>query len=141
MRLVLDTNVVLSLWVFSDSRFAPLQDLVRAGRLIALTSPDCLAEFERVLGYPEFKLEAEKRRRILADYAATVQRVAAAGQAVLDLPQCRDGDDQKFLELARDGRADYLLTSDKALLKLARHRRLSGRFRIVTPECFMNELE
>ena len=138
---MLDTNVVLSLWVFSDSRFASLQDLVRAGRLIALTSPDCLAEFERVLGYPEFKLAEEKRRRILADYAANARLVAAAaGMAVLDLPQCRDGDDQKFLELARDGSADYLVTNDKALLKLARHRRLSGRFRIVTPERFMNEL-
>ena len=132
--------MVLSLWVFADSRFASLQGFVRSGRLIALSSPDCLAEFERVLSYPEFKLEEEKQRRILADYAASVQLVAAAGLAVLDLPQCRDGDDQKFLELARDGRADYLVTSDKALLKLARHRRLSGRFRIVTPECLMREL-
>ena len=136
---MLDTNVVLSLWVFSDSRFASLQDLVRAGRLIALTSPDCLAEFERVLGYPEFKLEEEKRRRILADYAASA-RLVAGESGILVLPQCRDGDDQKFLELARDGSADYLVTNDKALLKLARHRRLSGRFRIVTPERFMNEL-
>ena len=132
--------MVLSLWVFADSRFASLQDFVRSGRLIALSSADCLAEFERVLSYPEFKLEAEKRERILADYAASVQMVAAAELAVLDLPQCRDGDDQKFLELARDGRADYLVTSDKALLRLARHRRLSGRFRIVTPEIFMREL-
>ncbi len=132
--------MVLSLWVFADSRFASLQGFVRSGRLIALSSADCLAEFERVLSYPEFKLEAEKRERILADYAASVQLVAAAGLAVLDLPQCRDGDDQKFLELARDGRADYLVTSDKALLRLARHRRLSGRFRIVTPECLMREL-
>lgn len=132
--------MVLSLWVFADSRFASLQGFVRSGRLIALSSSDCLAEFERVLSYPEFKLEEEKQGRILADYAASVQLVAAAGLAVLDLPQCRDGDDQKFLELARDGRADYLVTSDKALLKLARHRRLSGRFRIVTPECFMREL-
>ncbi len=132
--------MVLSLWVFADSRFASLQGFVRSGRLIALSSSDCLAEFERVLSYPEFKLEEEKRERILADYAASVQLVAAAGLAVLDLPQCRDGDDQKFLELARDGRADYLVTSDKALLKLARHRRLSGRFRIVTPECLLREL-
>ncbi len=132
--------MVLSLWVFADSRFASLQGFVRSGRLLALSSPDCLAEFERVLSYPEFKLEAEKQGRILADYAASVQLVAAAGLAVLDLPQCRDGDDQKFLELARDGRADYLVTSDKALLRLARHRRLSGRFRIVTPECLMREL-
>jgi len=138
LRLVLDTNVALSLWVFADSRFAALLDLVRAGRLVALTSPDCLAEFERVLAYPEFGLEQGRQRRILADYAAIVQLVAAESTGPA-LPQCRDGDDQKFLELARDGRADYLLTSDKALLKLSRHRRLSGRFRITTPECFMGE--
>jgi len=139
LRLVLDTNVLLSLWVFADSRYAQLLDLVRAGRLVALTGPDCLAEFERVLGYPEFGLEEAKQRRILADYAGCAQLVVDAESAVLVLPQCRDGDDQKFLELARDGRADCLVTNDKALLKLSRHRRLAGRFRIMTPEGFMSE--
>jgi predicted nucleic acid-binding protein len=49
------------------------------------------------------------------------------------LPKCRDPDDQKFLELARDCGADYLLTKDKALLVLARRKTRPAPCRIVTP--------
>ena len=140
LRLVLDTNVLLSLWVFADSRYAPLLDLIEAGALLALCREDCLAEFARVLGYPEFDLPEAAQRGILAEYAGIVGMVGAAGSP-LPLPRCRDGDDQKFLELAQDGAADFLVTSDKALLALARHRSLAGRFRIVTPERLMAELQ
>jgi putative PIN family toxin of toxin-antitoxin system len=135
---VLDTNVVLALWVFADSRYAEMLALITAGKLLPLTGQDCLGEFERVLRYPEFKLEEEARRRILADYSGRALLVDQSVTPCLALPLCRDPDDQKFLELARDGRADYLLTSDKALLALARRRSLAEQFRIMTPEGFLD---
>ena len=49
------------------------------------------------------------------------------------LPKCSDPDDQKFLELARDCGADYLVTKDKALLALARRKTRPAPCRIVTP--------
>ena len=49
------------------------------------------------------------------------------------LPKCRDPDDQKFLELARDCGADYLVTKDKALLVLARRKTRPAPCCIVTP--------
>ncbi len=49
------------------------------------------------------------------------------------LPRCRDPDDQKFLEVARDARAHLLVSKDKALLELVRGRRKSLPFRILTP--------
>ena len=133
--------MLLSLWVFADSRYAPLLKLMAAGRLLPLSSQECLGEFERVLGYPEFKLDQAAQRVILDDYAGRAQCIVrGAGETPsFPLPLCRDGDDQKFLELARDGRADYLVTNDKALLKLARRKRLIERFRIVTPERFLGE--
>ena len=141
LRVVLDTNVLLSLWVFADSRYAILLDLIAAGSLLPLTGEDCLAEFERVLRYPEFDLDAAAQRRILADYTGSALCVVKGepGTPGLPLPQCRDTDDQKFLELARDGRADTLVTSDKQLLKLARRKLLAGQFRIMTPERFLIE--
>jgi predicted nucleic acid-binding protein len=47
VRIVFDTNVLLSLFVFKDSRFAPLRGEVVSGRWIALTSAPCLAEYRR----------------------------------------------------------------------------------------------
>ena len=49
-------------------------------------------------------------------------------------PVCRDPADQKFLELARDCEADFLVTKDRALLALARRQDPALSFRIVTPE-------
>jgi predicted nucleic acid-binding protein len=60
--------------------------------------------------------------------------VDAAPQESIILPKCKDKDDQKFLELARDGQADWLVTADKALLKLRRGRRLESLFHILTPD-------
>ena len=57
VRVVLDTNVLLSLFVFADSRYAPLRARLEGGGLIALTDARCLGEFRRVLAYPMFSLD------------------------------------------------------------------------------------
>ena len=46
-RVLFDTNVLLSLWVFADSRFAPLRACIDCGEWLALTDEHCLAEFKR----------------------------------------------------------------------------------------------
>lgn len=128
-----------------------MRALIDVGTLLPLSRADCLAEFERVLAYPEFALTPDAQQSILADYRSrlrTPASVASTASAVattdaeepLRLPKCSDRDDQKFLELARDSQAAALVTSDKALLKLARHRLLAGRFRILTPEHLLVEL-
>jgi putative PIN family toxin of toxin-antitoxin system len=135
VRVVFDTNVLLSLFVFADSRYIPLRTEVEAGRWQALTSAACLAEFRRVLGYPLFDLGVARQDAAHAAYLALVRMIDVAPPAnALPLPKCQDKDDQKFLELARDGEADWLVTSDKLLLKLRRGRRLEPLFRILTPD-------
>lgn len=139
-RVVLDTNVLVSVYVFADSRFAPLRARIESGEWQALTNDACFNEFRRVLDYPLFALADEGRRRALQAYDASVTRPGASPPAaVASLPRCRDRDDQKFLELARDSAADWLVTADKALLRLARRDRLRGLFRILTPEMALTE--
>ncbi|MDD5250915.1 MAG: PIN domain-containing protein, partial [Rhodocyclaceae bacterium] len=106
---------------------------LEAGRWQVITNAACLGEFERVLDYPQFALAPAGRRAALAAYGA-LARVVAAPAAAAPLPRCKDPDDQKFLELARDGAAAWLVTSDKALLVLARRQRLAHLFRILTPD-------
>lgn len=133
-RVVFDTNVLLSLFVFADSRFAPLRGEVVCGRWIALTSPPCLAEYQRVLGYPLFELSAERQAAAYAAYLELVQLIDGTPRTDIVLPKCQDKDDQKFLELARDGQAAWLVTADKLLLKLRRGQRLAQLFQILTPD-------
>lgn len=141
VRVVFDTNVLLSLFVFADSRFAPLRGEVASGRWIALTSAPCLAEYRRVLAYPQFALDAARQDEAHAAYLGLVQMINAVPQPAVALPKCRDKDDQKFLELARDGAADWLVTADKMLLRLRRGRRLEHLFRILTPDEALAELQ
>ena len=140
-RVVLDTNVLVSLYVFEDSRFAPLRARVESGEWLALTSEACRAEFCRVLDYPMFRLTQERQRKAMAAYDLRAVCIGArlGGSDAVALPRCADRDDQKFLELARDGTAEWLVTADKALLKLARRERLRGLFRILSPDAAMNE--
>ena len=140
-KVVFDTNVLVSLYVFSDSRFAPLREKVEGGEWLALTSDACLEEFRRVLGYAMFALTPERQRDALCAYSRQARCVPAVANGVdcADLPRCKDRDDQKFLELARDGAAVWLVTADKALLKLARRERLRTLFHILTPEAALAE--
>ena len=128
--LVIDTNVVLDLLHFNDPAVAPIRLALEAGEAACFGNAACRDELAHVLSYPQFKIPEHEARRILDQYAAlALPCEAAAGTA---LPQCRDPDDQKFLELAQAAQADLLVTKDKALLALARQ---SGRlgFCIVTP--------
>lgn len=140
-RIVFDTNVLLSLWVFEDSRFARLRELIDRGEWVALTDENCLAEFKRVLGYPQFDLTTQRQAEIYASYAARAQRCNAKQTVLPPLPRCSDRDDQKFLELARNASGGWLVTADKALLKMARRNKLAGLFYIVAPDAVLNGLE
>lgn len=132
-RVVFDTNAVLSLWAFTDSRFAPLRTEVSAGRWLAFTSDDCLAEFRRVLDYPQFGFERQRQEASYAAYVAEARHWNGIPREA-SLPRCKDRDDQKFLELARDVEAHWLVTSDKLLLRCNRRERLAGLFQIITPD-------
>ncbi len=133
---VFDTNVLVSLYVFDDSRYAPLREALEQGRLQAITSAACLGEFARVLAYPQFAFAAPLQAEALAQYARHALELNPPVSAE-PLPRCKDPDDQKFLELARDAGAGWLVTADKALLVLARRQRLAHLFRIVTPDAAM----
>jgi putative PIN family toxin of toxin-antitoxin system len=140
VRVVLDTNVLLSLFVFADSRFLAIHKRLAEGGWLALTNARCLDEYRRVLAYPEFRLDDAARHAAFDGYVAIAVKVATMPASASPLPLCRDPDDQKFLELARDGAADWLVTSDKALLKLARRNRLRDLFRIATPDAVLQLL-
>lgn len=130
IRVVLDTNIVLDCFVFEDAATHWLVADLDMHRLVALTRADCLAEFDRVLAYPQFALDAAARAAAFARYRAYAVDVDAPAGAA-PLPRCADPDDQKFLELARDGGAEYLVSKDKRVLELARRRSIRTPFRIV----------
>jgi putative PIN family toxin of toxin-antitoxin system len=142
-RIVLDTNVCLDLFVFRDPRWASLLAALHAREVAAVTRTDCRTEWQIVLGYSHLPLDDTSRHRSAAEFDALIDCMEDASDASnrIALPRCRDPDDQKFLELARDAQADILITKDKALLKLARKIARAGLFFIMTPEHWVREHE
>ena len=144
-RVVLDTNVCLDLFMFRDPRWQVLLDALVRGEVEAVSRADCRREFELVLAYDKMKLSAETQQALLAEFdqliALTEPNPALAVEAEMAapaLPVCKDGDDQKFLEVALASGADVLITKDKALLKLARKTLRNGQFRILSPEGWLS---
>lgn len=137
-RLVLDTNTVLALWLFDDPTLHQLKLGIERTPIPLYSRDDALEELRRVLAYPQFGLEADARQALLEAYRRRVVHGPVAVPPAA-LPLCRDRDDQKFLEIADASGATHLVTRDRLLLKLARHRLVRGRFRILTPERLIEE--
>jgi putative PIN family toxin of toxin-antitoxin system len=133
---VIDTNVLLDFWVFDDPAARPLRAAVESGQVNALRSGDSVDELTQVIMREKFELATDARFGVLRDWdrlATPVERVFTAPFA------CSDRDDQKFLDLAYTARADWLVTRDKALLKLARRARRDG-LKILLPVAACAEL-
>jgi putative PIN family toxin of toxin-antitoxin system len=137
-RLVIDTNVLLDLFVFHDPRWNGLLDALRSGAIQGVTREDCRQEWLHVLHYPHLPLNEATRQDAVAQFDNLIEIIDATVNAS-PLPRCSDRDDQKFLELARDAQAAILVTKDKALLKLARRTAKAGMFRILTPQAWLQE--
>lgn len=134
--IVIDTNVLLDLFVFRDPRWTELLQAIERGELDAVTRADCRDEYLAVLRYPHLPLDEAGREQAAARFDALL-RLVTPNPVPVRLPVCTDRDDQKFMELARDAGASALLTKDKALLKLGRKTAQAGLFRIMLPEAWL----
>jgi uncharacterized protein len=135
---VLDTNVALALWLFRDPRLAQLDAALRDGTLLWLQCAATRSELAR-----EIRAERCERYGIQAQHVEAV--VDSLPMRWCDAPvpklthrpglRCTDPDDQIFIDLALAEGAAWLLTRDKALLKLRSRARQSGLV-IDTPQAW-----
>ncbi len=137
---VFDTNICLDFFVFRDPRYLCILEYLEQGLLRAYTSEDCRNEWLNVLNYPHLPISEAQRPSAINAFDRYMKLDGPISYSALRLPNCSDKDDQKFLELALALRADYLVSKDKAVLKLGRRVAKLGAFKIVTPDQFLNDL-
>ena len=98
-----------------------------------LISDDTLAELEQVLRGP--KLDRYVSRALREEFLLTLPRYATKVAITERIEACRDPRDDKFLEAAVNGQADFLVTGDRAWLAMRTFRLVaivspSGHLRI-----------
>lgn len=129
-RVVLDSNVIVSGLGWSGPP-ARIVDAALEGRFALLTSEPLLAELRRVLAYP-------KLAKVIDDAERLVDLVAESGEVVQTssvLAVVDDESDNRVLEAAVDGDADYIVSGDDDLLGLGSFQGIP----IVTPGKFTAE--
>ncbi|MGE4045279.1 MAG: putative toxin-antitoxin system toxin component, PIN family [Acetobacteraceae bacterium] len=111
MRIVVDTNLLISALLSGTSLPAHLMAPWRKGRFDLLTSADQLDELIRVTRYPKIR---ERLTPALA--GRLVNQLRKVAVPVANLPAvtvCADPYDNYLLAIAKAGQAEFLLTGDK----------------------------
>jgi putative PIN family toxin of toxin-antitoxin system len=127
---VLDTNVVLDWLLFDEPAVAGLATAVAQGHVRWLASAAMRDELAHVLQRGLGPRRQADPTHLLRVWDALARPAAAAATHPL---RCTDPDDQKFLDLALASGARWLVSRDRALLRLRRRAAGLG-LAIVTPE-------
>ncbi len=129
---VIDTNVLLDWLVFEDPSVTALAGLLEAGGLRWIATQAMLDELADVLRRPGFERWQPRLGTAMARACQRCELVEAAPAPPAAQLHCSDPDDQKFIDLALTHSARWLLSRDKALLRLGRKARLRG-IEVLTP--------
>jgi putative PIN family toxin of toxin-antitoxin system len=109
IRVILDTNVVVSAHLNDEGYERSVLDLALSGKLRIFVSEAILKEYESVLRRPKFRLKPRSVSHSLLLLRAAARVVAPYGQ----IDVARDPGDNRFLECAEAAKADYLVTGNK----------------------------
>jgi uncharacterized protein len=109
IRVLLDTNVVVSAHLHAEGYERYVLDLALAGRIELVVSEKIRTEYEDVLQRAKFAIAARQLAKVLRLIRAGARMVKPRRR----LRAASDPDDNRFLECSEAGRADYLVTGNK----------------------------
>jgi putative PIN family toxin of toxin-antitoxin system len=123
---VIDTNIVLDLWLFEDPATVPLRAALQSGRISHLATDSMRDELERVLTYPHIVKRMARSNIQAQDILDRFDQHHLPAEPSVKAPcTCKDPDDQKFIDLAV-AHAVPLLSKDAAILCMKKRLFQSG---------------
>ena len=123
---VIDTNIVLDLWLFEDPATVPLRAALLSGAISHLATTSMRDELARVLTYPHLIKRMAKSNIQAQDILNRFDEHHLSAEPAAKAPcTCKDPDDQKFIDLAI-AHAAPLLSKDAAILCMKKRLLQSG---------------
>ncbi len=113
-RIIFDTNIWISFLI--SKSLGDLDKLILNGKIVLLFSHESMTEFIDVTSREKLKPFFKEE-----DIASLIDLIEEYGEIVTvksNVQVCRDKKDNFLLALAKDGKADYLVSGDKDLLVL-----------------------
>jgi putative PIN family toxin of toxin-antitoxin system len=129
VRIVLDTNVLVSGLLSPHGPPGRILDLILAGELVLVVDDRILSEYHSVLARPRFGFRRADRDALFA-YLKQASEAILASPVTIELP---DAGDLPFLETALEGHVESLVTGN------LRHfpKRIRGPLRVESPDQFL----
>jgi putative PIN family toxin of toxin-antitoxin system len=128
MRVVLDTNVLVSACWKRDGLEAQVARMAISGEITPCVSAELLAEYRDVLARKKLAALAESAKRLLDG----LERAALHVEPTTRLTAATDDDDNRFLECAEAADAEYLITGN-----LRHYPSMWGQTKIVNARGFL----
>jgi putative PIN family toxin of toxin-antitoxin system len=116
--IILDTNILLDIFVFEDVRADRLSNAVLNRQIKTYSNQTSLEELRDVISRPLFALEEGQQVKIMGQWQSLSQSIEDLKLEAAPW-KCQDPDDQVFLDLAFTVRPSILISKDNAVLKLA----------------------
>ena len=139
-KVVVNTSVIIAGLIGRGFSNKVLR-LILMGKLKIVLSDDIFREYIKAVHYPKLRIPLSYAYIVLD----RLYRLAEQVHLTKRFSICRDPDDNKFLEAAYEGRADYLITLDRDLLDLRncnKELELNGyRVKILTPKELLELVE
>jgi len=132
MKITVDTNVLISS-TFWNGNSDKIINLVENNKIELILSEEIIEEFIKVLNYKEIQ---EKIKDKNLEMKRSVEKIVSISKIVipkLKINISEDSDDNKILECAVEGKADYIISQDNHLLKLKEY----NKIKILTPKEFL----
>ncbi|MBW2990548.1 putative toxin-antitoxin system toxin component, PIN family [Candidatus Woesearchaeota archaeon] len=131
MRITVDTNVLVSstFWAGDSDRIIRM---VEDKEIELVLSEEIIKEFIRVLNYDDIKKKVKN-----LDMRRPVEKIVSIAKIISPREKIKavkdDPDDDKFLECAQEGKAEYLVSKDNHLLKIRNYKGI----KILLPQDFL----
>ncbi|OIQ60430.1 putative toxin-antitoxin system toxin component, PIN family [Neomoorella thermoacetica] len=134
MKVVLDTNVVISGLLVPEGPPGRIIDLWADGKIDVVVSPAVITEYMEVFLRPKFaKADTmEERQQLLEGFINLANTILVLPDIEIDIINA-DPSDNRFLECARTGETDCIISGDSHLLALKEYEEIP----IITPGQFL----